>query len=223
MADVHDHRAMDQFHSARVCIAWRSPRLRCRRVSPIRFSLTGAARDCGAPSERPVRRAAKRKTLFIMLRDRKYRRSRRQVTAPASCVLADWTAPMPVMALGQVAANTCRRRHNCGMNYGRREGIARDRGHAEQGLTVGPTLSFLRRPLVREERWTAHERTPRTRTDRCRPCCIPHRGAGPYADPADRRRRLSARRSDKPRRSRRHRARDTAAPSGETVIRDVMR
>ena len=31
LADVHDHRAMDQFHSARVCIAWRSPRLRCRR------------------------------------------------------------------------------------------------------------------------------------------------------------------------------------------------
>jgi hypothetical protein len=30
-----------------------------------RFLLTGAARDCVAPSERPVRRAAKRKTLFI--------------------------------------------------------------------------------------------------------------------------------------------------------------
>jgi hypothetical protein len=36
-------------------------------------------------------------------------------------------------------------------------GIARDPGHAEQGLTVGSPLSFLQRPLVREERWTAHE------------------------------------------------------------------
>ena len=36
-------------------------------------------------------------------------------------------------------------------------GIARDGSHAEQGLTVGPALSFLQRPLVREERWTAHE------------------------------------------------------------------
>ena len=86
MADVHDHRAMDQFHSARVCIAWRSPRLRCRRVSPIRFSLTGAARDCGAPSERPVRRAAKRKTLFIML----IRRLRARRVFHPPCVM---TAP----------------------------------------------------------------------------------------------------------------------------------
>jgi hypothetical protein len=30
-------------------------------------------------------------------------------------------------------------------------GIARDGGHAEQGLTVGPALSFLQRPLVRED------------------------------------------------------------------------
>lgn len=29
--------------------------------------------------------------------------------------------------------------------------IARDGGHAEQGLTVGPALSFLQRSLVREE------------------------------------------------------------------------
>jgi hypothetical protein len=36
-------------------------------------------------------------------------------------------------------------------------GIAQDRGHAEQGLTVGSALSFLQRPLVREERWTVHE------------------------------------------------------------------
>ena len=36
-------------------------------------------------------------------------------------------------------------------------GIARDGGHAEPGLTVGPALSFLQRALVRQERWTAHE------------------------------------------------------------------
>jgi hypothetical protein len=34
----------------------------------IRFSLTGAAPNCLAPAERLVRRAAKRKTSFIIIR-----------------------------------------------------------------------------------------------------------------------------------------------------------
>jgi DNA invertase Pin-like site-specific DNA recombinase len=38
----------------------------CRPVSPIRFLLTGAAPYLGAPTVRLVRRAAKRKTLYII-------------------------------------------------------------------------------------------------------------------------------------------------------------
>ena len=56
LADVHDHRVMDQLHSACVCIAWRSPRLRSRRVSRIRFSLTGALATA-EPPRRAVRPA----------------------------------------------------------------------------------------------------------------------------------------------------------------------
>ena len=62
----HGIRALDpsapRHVSARITRRW--PRLRCGRVSPIRFSLTGAAPSSRAPADRPRRRAAKRKTLF---------------------------------------------------------------------------------------------------------------------------------------------------------------
>jgi hypothetical protein len=36
------------------------------RISRPRFSLTGADSSCGTLAEKPVRRAAKRKTLYII-------------------------------------------------------------------------------------------------------------------------------------------------------------
>ena len=82
--------------SARITRRW--PRLRCGRVSPMRFSLTGAAPSSRAPADRPRRRAAKRKTLFIMLRDRKYRHSHRQVAMAGGAAAAGLTAPIQVTA-----------------------------------------------------------------------------------------------------------------------------
>jgi hypothetical protein len=49
----------------------------------------------------------------------------------------------------------CRRR--CAVEHQADVGIARDGGHAEQGLAVRPALPFLQRPLVRQERRATHE------------------------------------------------------------------
>ena len=40
---------------------------RGQRLSPTRFSLTGADSDSGASVAEPVRRAAKRKTLYVII------------------------------------------------------------------------------------------------------------------------------------------------------------
>jgi hypothetical protein len=42
------------------------------RFSPIRFSLTGADSNLGVLAEKPVRRAANRKTLFIIACSRQF-------------------------------------------------------------------------------------------------------------------------------------------------------
>jgi len=42
------------------------PQLRCERVSPTRFSLTGAAFSYGAPAERSVRPHRQAKTLYVI-------------------------------------------------------------------------------------------------------------------------------------------------------------
>jgi len=47
----------------------RWPRLSCGRFSPIRCSLTGAAPSLVTPAGRLVRRAAKRRTLYIIMRE----------------------------------------------------------------------------------------------------------------------------------------------------------